>query len=185
MSCLKEDLWDPSWYPNQAQCEEFPDNTRILTNVSIWRNQATNRPLSSSDIPDVYPWQPGLREAQRFCLTAVSPSLVLLRAGLGRGPLWTVFGWRGGDWWAEITTQCSPDRNSNMVILQNIKIRFWIWGRRVKDRWTRMVRQSLPTQNHGSVNVWISEQKMFPVIHFESFMTSNELEILTLIYFSN
>lgn len=136
VSCLNEDLWDPLWYPNQPQCEEFPDNTRILTNVSIWRNQATNRPLSPSDIPDVHSWQPGLREAQRFCLTAMSPSLVLLRAGLTasrRGPLWTVFGWRGGDWWANFTTQCSPDKNPEMVILQDIKIRFRIWDRQVKD----------------------------------------------------
>ena len=53
-----------------------------LTNVSTQRNKATNRLLSPSDIPDVRPWQPGLKEAQRFSLTAVSPSLVLLRAGL-------------------------------------------------------------------------------------------------------
>lgn len=97
--CLKEDHRDPLWYSNQPQCQEFPYNTWKLTNVSIWRNQATNRPLSPGDIPDVCPWQPGLREAQRLCLTAVSPSLVLLRAGLTAshgGPLWTMFGWRGG-----------------------------------------------------------------------------------------
>lgn len=112
---------------HQLQCQEFPCNTWKLTNVSIWRNQATNRPLSPGDIPDVHPWQPGLREAQRFCLTAVSLSLVLLGAGPAAshgGPLRTVFGWSGGGKvWADITTQCSPDRDSKMVILQGIKTR--------------------------------------------------------------
>lgn len=107
--------------------KEFPYNTWKLTNVSIWRNQATNRPLSPDDIPDVRPWQPGLREAQRFCLTAVSPSLVLLRAGLtasyGGTPMDCVWVKRGKVGWANITTQCSPDKDSKMVILRNIKTR--------------------------------------------------------------
>lgn len=102
--------------------KEFPYNTWKLTNVSIWRNQATNRPLSPDDIPDVRPWQPGLREAQRFCLTAVSPSLVLLRAGLtasyGGTPMDCVWVKRGKVGWANIKTQCSPDKDSKMVILQ-------------------------------------------------------------------
>lgn len=78
---------------SKPQIWEFPfKNTWKLTNVSIWRNQATNRPLSPKDIPDVYPWQPGLREAYRLCLTAVLPALARLRAGLtaSRGePLWS------------------------------------------------------------------------------------------------
>lgn len=93
ISCVT--FWDQLWHPKQPQCKEFPDKARLLTNVSIWRNQATNRPLSPGDIPKIHPWQPGFREAQRLCLTAVSPSLVFLRAGQTAshgGPLWTVFG---------------------------------------------------------------------------------------------
>lgn len=108
VSCLKEDLRDPLWDPNQPQCQEFPYNTWKLTNVSIWRNQATNRPLSPGDIPDVRPWQPGLREAQRFCLTAVSLSLVLLRAGLtashGGDPYGLCLG-EEGEGWGELISQ--------------------------------------------------------------------------------
>lgn len=124
--CLvfEKDIWISLWYPSWARCEEFSDIIWFLTNVSIWRNQDTNRPLSPSDIPDVRPWQPGLREAWRFSLTAVSPGLVLLRVGPNAscvGPLWTVFGWkRGRRGWIRITTQCRTGISKQ----SNIKTRF-------------------------------------------------------------
>lgn len=75
------------------------------------------------DIPDVRPWQPGLREAWRFSLTAVSPGLMLLKMGPNVscvGPLWTAFGWkRGRRGCIHITTQCRPDRNLQTVEHQN------------------------------------------------------------------
>ena len=66
----------------QTSMPRIPIHHIQLTNVSIQRNQATNCLLSPSDIPNVHPWQPGLKEAQRFSLTAVSLRLVLLEAGL-------------------------------------------------------------------------------------------------------
>lgn len=121
---LERDIWVSLRYPSWARCEEFPDIIQILTNVSTRRNQDSNHPLSPGDIPDVCPWQPGLREAWRFGLTAVSPGLVLLRVGPNAscvGPLWTAFGCKKGRrGWIHITRQCSSNKNFQ----SNIKTRF-------------------------------------------------------------
>lgn len=91
----------PLWLQNPHQCKEFLNNAQVLTNVSIWRNQAANRLLSPGGIPGVHPRQPGLRDGRRFCLTTVSPPRVFFRTGLAAShgePPWTVFGSVGGDW---------------------------------------------------------------------------------------
>lgn len=113
-------------HQTHINAKEFLDNTQVLTNVSIWRNQATNRPLSPGNIPKVHPWQPGLRDGQRFCLTAVSLQIVFFRAGLtashGGTPCGLCLGLRGRLGWPHTqhnVAQARTSRNGNSAQHQN------------------------------------------------------------------